>query len=243
MIGLRGAEILFEYPSTRHPLRSQPSKTALYLRKYSPISDKLARHDELPSELGVDARVQSTVAMASVTPTDTPLKVKKLRKQRGSKDGSHDSTTSQASVRDGQQHESKITQVISKARRRGPSLTRFNLRRKLSAQEMIASVKEAYHSRPSLNLSRVKLREPNFAEDIGAENVFPGKATHNTKIRQSSPTSLSACSTANGNFSRKLPTRRKPRHKRQSNSLDATPPIQLTDSPVSRLDDVADPEL
>ncbi|KAF2099502.1 hypothetical protein NA57DRAFT_75002 [Rhizodiscina lignyota] len=260
MTSLQGKENILEYPSERGLTWRKVTRRAQHSRELSQTLEALNE----PGGSTRDPRILSAVApTASQLPFASPLKVKKTRKQRNVQDGSYGSTASQDSY--AASSPSREPQFTLNTRRGGPSFTRFNLRRKFSAQELVTAVKEAYRSRPSLNLSRIKLSEGNIPQRPLDDFFISGRSYSSTFQRQrveknlfrnaARPTQvledLSVSPGAvritrnhgnDGKFFQRISLLHKSRHKeRQSRSLDETPTIPA-EPLVTRTEHIAELE-
>lgn len=154
MIGLRGGHVHDTIPYTDTLFHKR--KEAFNSYRQSSTND--TSRDGCTDVDNIDPKNVPSISLPrSKSPSkanERTLKVQKTRKQRQSQHSSFDNKFDH-----GNGLLSKLQLVQSSQRRRGPSLSHFRIRRKFSAQELVASVKEAYHSRPSLNLSRLKVQE------------------------------------------------------------------------------------
>jgi hypothetical protein len=260
MLGLRGGESLSGYRLKRDA----------YRRKISGHEQQEERNHKAPYVDGsvdfpLEPQIPSlvTVPFNSSHTVDFPLRVKKTRRQRSSQGNSYEDEVVAELGIDGEQQNTR-PHVTPRGRRRGPSLSRFNLRRKFSAQELVATVKDAYHSRPSLNLSRSKVQEPESSwkplEDLAlngqsctptfqrqrAAHEAAHHSTHHVEAHESSFNTVGGLHSSHEIRSerkilRRLSLRNKERRHRRSQSLGETG--GFADEPfLSRIETVVSPE-
>lgn len=154
MIGLRGGEVLATYQAQRN------NDISRFSGQDSPWPGNGGSVETRPKKLNIDTKVLSPIVgpERAQTPDDKTLRVEKIRQIRGKAMDLAQKHYKKPTV--GDNTEIRVT-TSPKSRWRGPSLTTFKLKRKISAQEHVESVKDAYYTRPSLNLSRPNVVERN----------------------------------------------------------------------------------
>lgn len=152
MIGLRGGEA--PSPNSKRRKDEQGLRLARFLRGNGggldvfdvPLKVVATGFSSFPSS--------EPVLEEPSVPTDQPLRIAKTRKARQLESISScesDQRSDPMNARDA------TTPLHTEYSRRGLSFPRLKLRKKSSTQDFVAAVREAYHSRPSFNLSRTRI--------------------------------------------------------------------------------------